>query len=114
MNIASITAFTIATAAAATALMLVPGVFLAWLLSRRRFRGRVLLERLESLTLVIPPVETGLILLMLFSPRGPFGSFLAHHGVDCIRKQVHRVSDLRFIALSVSGKIECDHSVSFR
>ena len=80
MDIASITAFTIATAAAATALMLVPGVFLAWLLGRRRFRGRVLLETFVSLPLVMPPVATGLVLLMLFSPSGPFGSFLAQLG----------------------------------
>ena len=84
MDIASITAFTIATAAAATALMLVPGVFLAWLLGRRRFRGRVLLETFVSLPLVMPPVATGLILLMLFSPRGPFGSFLAQLGVEVV------------------------------
>ena len=84
MNIASITAFTIATAAAATALMLVPGVFLAWLLGRRRFRGRVLLETFVSLPLVMPPVATGLILLMLFSPRGPFGSFLAQLGIEVV------------------------------
>jgi molybdate transport system permease protein len=84
MDIASITAFTIATAAAATVLMLVPGVFLAWLLGRRRFRGRVLLETFVSLPLVMPPVATGLILLMLFSPRGPLGSFLARLGVDVV------------------------------
>jgi molybdate transport system permease protein len=84
MDIATITAFTIATAAAATALMLVPGVFLAWLLGRRRFRGRVLLETFVSLPLVMPPVATGLILLMLFSPRGPFGSFLAQLGVEVV------------------------------
>ncbi len=84
MDIASITAFTIATAAAATALMLVPGVFLAWLLGRRRFRGRVLLETFVSLPLVMPPVATGLVLLMLFSPLGPIGSFLAQLGVEVV------------------------------
>jgi molybdate transport system permease protein len=84
MDIASITAFTLATAAAATALMLVPGVFLAWLLGRRRFRGRVLLETFVSLPLVMPPVATGLVLLMLFSPLGPIGSFLAQLGVEVV------------------------------
>ena len=84
MDIASITAFTLATAAAATALMVVPGVFLAWLLGRRRFRGRVLLETFVSLPLVMPPVATGLVLLMLFSPLGPIGSFLAQLGVEVV------------------------------
>jgi molybdate transport system permease protein len=84
MDIASITAFTIATAAAATALMLVPGVFLAWLLGRRQFPGRVLLETFVSLPLVMPPVATGLVLLMLFSSRGPIGKFLAPLGVEVV------------------------------
>ncbi len=84
MDIASITAFTIATAAAATALMLVPGVFLAWLLGRRKFPGRVLLETFVSLPLVMPPVATGLVLLMLFSSRGPIGKFLAPLGIDVV------------------------------
>jgi molybdate transport system permease protein len=84
MDIASITAFTLATAAAATALMLVPGVFLAWLLGRRKFPGRVLLETFVSLPLVMPPVATGLVLLMLFSSRGPIGKFLAPLGIDVV------------------------------
>ena len=56
--------------------MLPPGLLLAWLLARGRFRGRVLLETLVSLPLVMPPVATGLVLLMLFAPRGPIGRVL--------------------------------------
>ena len=62
-----ITLFTIATAAGATLVMIVPGLAIAWLLARGRFRGRLLLETLVSLPLVMPPVATGLILLMLCS-----------------------------------------------
>jgi molybdate transport system permease protein len=79
-----ITSFTLATAALATALMLPPGVLLAWLLARGRFRGRVLLETLVSLPLVMPPVATGLLLLMLVSPRGPLGRPLAAAGIDVV------------------------------
>jgi molybdate transport system permease protein len=84
MNLWQITSFTIATAVAATLLMIPPGLLLAWLLARKRFRGRVLVETLVSLPLVMPPVATGLILLMLLAPRGPIGRILAAAGIDVI------------------------------
>lgn len=84
MDLSQITIFTIATALAATALMLPPGLLLAWLLARRRFRGRVLLETLVSMPLVLPPVATGLLLLLLFSPRGPIGGVLTTLGIDVV------------------------------
>ena len=79
-----ITALTVGLAAAATALMLPPGLLLAWALSRARFRGRVLLETLVSLPLVMPPVATGLILLMLLAPRGLLGTTLARVGIEIV------------------------------
>jgi molybdate transport system permease protein len=84
MDVWRITWFTIATAALATLLMLPPGLFFAWLLARRRFRGRVLLETLVSLPLVMPPVATGLILLMLVAPRGPIGRLLGQVGMTIV------------------------------
>jgi molybdate transport system permease protein len=84
VNIWQITAFTMVTAAGATALMVPPALLGGWLLARRRFRGRVLLETFVSLPLVMPPVATGLILLLLFSPRGPAGRFLAAAGVEVV------------------------------
>jgi molybdate transport system permease protein len=84
MDAWQITGFTIATAAAATLLMLPPGLLLAWLLARGRFRGRVLLDTIVSLPLVMPPVATGLVLLMLVAPRGPLGRVLARAGVDVV------------------------------
>jgi molybdate transport system permease protein len=53
-------------------------------LARRRFPGRALVETLVSLPLVMPPVATGLILLMLLAPRGPFGGFLGGVGVEIV------------------------------
>jgi molybdate transport system permease protein len=64
--------------------MLPPGLALAWLLARRRFRGRALVETLVSLPLVMPPVATGLLLLFLSSPRGPLGPVLAALGVEVV------------------------------
>jgi molybdate transport system permease protein len=84
MDVWEITAFTVLTALTATALMIPPGLFLAWLLARRRFRGRLLLETIVSLPLVLPPVATGLILLLLFSPRGPLGRMLSRAGIDVV------------------------------
>ena len=84
MNVWQITACTLVAALAATALMLPFGVLLAWVLARGRFRGRILLDTLVSLPLVMPPVATGLVLLMLFAPRGPLGGLLARVGVDIV------------------------------
>ena len=84
MDLWRITWFTIACAAAATALILPPGVVLAWLLARRKFPGRVLVETFVSLPLVIPPVATGLILLMLLSRRGSVGRVLERLGIEIV------------------------------
>ena len=79
-----ITAFTVWTALAATLVMLPPGVALAWLLARRRFPGKSVVDTLASLPLVMPPVATGLILLYLVGRRGPIGGVLAAWGVDVV------------------------------
>src|SRR6478672_10250907 len=84
MELTRITLFTIASAAGATALMIGPGLALAWLLARRRFRGHLMVETLVSMPLVMPPVATGLILLMLCAPRGPVGRLLQAVGIDIV------------------------------
>jgi molybdate transport system permease protein len=84
MDLWRITWFTVACAAAATAVVLPIGVGLAWLLARRRFAGRTLLETLVSLPLVVPPVATGLILLLLLGRRGFIGGLLDRIGVDVV------------------------------
>ena len=77
-----VASFTVAMAALATLVVLPPGVAVAWVLARRRFPGRVVLETLVSLPLVLPPVATGLILIALLGRRGPLGSLLAQLGVE--------------------------------
>lgn len=49
---------------------------LAWLLARRRFPGRLVLDALIHLPLVVPPVVTGWLLLILFGRSGPVGAWL--------------------------------------
>jgi molybdate transport system permease protein len=52
------------------------GVFVAWLLARKRFPGKALLDGLVHLPLVVPPVVVGFGLLVLFGRRGPIGGWL--------------------------------------
>lgn len=53
---------------------LLPAICVAWLLTRRRFAGRMLLDALVHVPLVVPPVVVGWGLLMLFGLRGPIGA----------------------------------------
>lgn len=57
----------------AIALTLPVAFALAWLLARGRFPGKVLLDGIVHLPLVLPPVVTGWLLLMAFSPHGALG-----------------------------------------
>jgi molybdate transport system permease protein len=83
-EILEIAIFTAVAALVATGVMLVPGVALAWLLARRQFPGRSIVETLVSLPLVIPPVATGLILLWLLGRRGPAGALLEAFGLEIV------------------------------
>jgi molybdate transport system permease protein len=51
---------------------------LAWLLARGRFPGKLLLDALVHLPLVVPPVVTGWLLLLAFGANGPAGRLLEH------------------------------------
>jgi len=51
---------------------------IAWLLARGRFPGKILIEAIVYLPLVVPPVVTGWFLLLAFAPGGLFG-FLSGH-----------------------------------
>jgi molybdate transport system permease protein len=71
-----ITWFTVGVAALSTLLILPVGIALAWLLARREWRGKSIVETLVALPLVIPPVATGLLLLKLLGRRGILGDWL--------------------------------------
>ena len=64
-------------AAVAVACSLPVAIAVAWLLARGRFPGRVLLDTVVHLPLVLPPVVIGYFLLLLFGARGPVGQWLA-------------------------------------
>jgi molybdate transport system permease protein len=79
-----IAAFTLQMATLSTALILPPGLVLGWLLARRNWPGKSLIETLVTLPLVMPPVATGLLLLQLFGRRRVFGAFLDRLGIDVV------------------------------
>ncbi len=56
--------------------VLLPGILLGWLLARRDFRGKILVESLVHAPLVVPPVVTGYLLLLAFGSRGWIGRHL--------------------------------------
>src|SRR5262249_11437826 len=68
--------FTLAVCALSTLLILPIGIALAWFLARYRWPGKVFVETIVTLPLVLPPVATGLILLKLLGRRGPIGNLL--------------------------------------
>ena len=71
--IGSALALSLIVALTATVFVACAGCLSGWLLARRRFRGRELLDALLSLPLVLPPTVTGYYLLVLLGRRGLLG-----------------------------------------
>jgi molybdate transport system permease protein len=84
MNGAGIATFSALMALIAIAIALPPGVGLGWILARRTFPGRTIVETMTMLPLVMPPVATGLLLLRLFGRRSPVGRALDAAGIDIV------------------------------
>lgn len=69
-------ALSLSTSFVALAVVVVLGSPLAWILARRRFRGKVLVETLVDLPIVLPPSVAGLALLLVYGRRGLLGGAL--------------------------------------
>ena len=65
----------------ATAIAVVPAVWLGYALARKRIRAPLLVEAVLQLPLVLPPVVTGLLLLYLLGPETLAGKFFAQLGL---------------------------------
>jgi molybdate transport system permease protein len=76
--------FTIKISALSTLLILPPGIAIAWLIARRNWPGKAIVETVVMLPLFVPPVATGLILLMLLGRKGPLGSALNGLGMEIV------------------------------
>ncbi|WP_430913243.1 molybdate ABC transporter permease subunit [Methylobacterium sp. sgz302541] len=74
-------ALSLRVAGVATLASLLPGLATAWLLARRDFPGRALLDGVVHLPLILPPVVTGYLLLLTFGRRGLMGGLLAEIGI---------------------------------
>ena len=74
-------ALTLRVALVATLVATPLGIAVAWLLSRKNFPGKILLEALVHLPLVLPPVVTGYLLLLTFGRHGAVGDLLAEFGI---------------------------------
>lgn len=67
---------TIAVSLTAITLALPLAIVLGWVLAKRRFPGKFLLETAVNMPLVLPPVVTGYLLLMALGRRSPLGRWL--------------------------------------
>lgn len=65
----------------ATIVALPFGIAVAWLLARKNFWGKSLLDGIVHLPLVLPPVVTGYLLLITLGRKGLIGGFLADIGI---------------------------------
>ncbi len=63
-------------ASAAAATIFIPGIALGWLFARRNFPGKLLVDTLVNLPLVLPPIVTGYFLLIVFGRNGVLGRWL--------------------------------------
>lgn len=66
-------------AGTAVAFSLPLAMLVAWFLARSRWRGKMLVDALVHLPLVLPPVVTGYLLLVLLGRRGLIGGWLYEH-----------------------------------
>ncbi len=69
-------------ATCATALTLLTGLPIAWMLARRRFAGHDVVEGMVVLPLVLPPTVLGYYLLLVIGTRGPAGRLLQGVGIE--------------------------------
>lgn len=63
-------------AACCTLASLLPGILCGWLLARRDFPGKALVDAAVHLPMVLPPVVPGYLLLVLFGANGVLGRWL--------------------------------------
>jgi molybdate/tungstate transport system permease protein len=90
---------TFGAAAIATSLAFVTGIPLAYLLARRKFRGKRLLEAIVNLPVVIPHTAAGIALLLVFGRRGLLGQWLSPLGITFTDNLAGIVVAMLFVSL---------------
>jgi molybdate transport system permease protein len=79
-----IVGFSLRMALFSLALVVPPGLALAWWLAKFHWRGKTLIETFVTLPLVLPPVVTGLVLLQFFGRHGVGGWLHRVLGLDVV------------------------------
>lgn len=80
----STTALTLRVALIGTLVIAPLGISLGYVLARRQFRGKSVVQTLVALPMVLPPVAVGLVLLLLLGRTGPIGGLLHDWGVELV------------------------------
>jgi molybdate/tungstate transport system permease protein len=104
---------TVITATTATLLAALFGIPLAYLLARRRFPGRRIVQGLIDLPVVIPHPVAGIALLLFLGRRSPVGSALAQIGLEFVSHVPGIVAAMLFVSapILVSGAREAFQGV---
>src|SRR3954454_13669292 len=104
---------TVFTATLATVIAAVFGVPLAYLLARRNFRGRRLVQGLIELPVVVPHPVAGIALLLFLGRRSAVGGMLATVGLEFVSHIPGIVAAMLFVSapILVSGAREAFRSV---
>ncbi len=112
---ASIT-LTLITATTATLLGAVVGIPLAYLLARRSFRGRGLVQSLIELPVVIPHPVVGIALLLFLGRQSALGGALANIGLEFVSHVPGIIAAMMFVStpILVSGAREAFESIDPR
>jgi molybdate/tungstate transport system permease protein len=106
-------ALTVLTASVATLIAALLGVPLAYLLARRSFPGRRLVQGLVDLPVVIPHPVAGIALLLFLGRRSPVGGALAQLGLEFVSHVPGIVAAMLFVSapILVSGAREAFRNV---
>jgi molybdate transport system permease protein len=97
-NVAQAVSLSMATSTITTVVALIVGTPTAYILSRYQFRGRMLIETLLEIPMVLPPAVAGVALLMAFGRRGIVGSYLGEWGIEVAFSQTAVVLAQLFVA----------------
>ncbi|HET7831374.1 MAG TPA: ABC transporter permease [Gallionella sp.] len=87
------------TSSISTLIVIVFGGVLAFILARYQFRGKMIVDTLVDLPMVLPPMVTGIALLILFGRNGPVGSWLAERDMALTFTAIAVVIAQVFVAL---------------
>ena len=106
-------ALTVVTATAATLLGALLGIPLAYLLARRSFPGRRIIQGIIDLPVVIPHPVAGIALLLFLGRRSTVGGILSHIGLEFVSHVPGIVAAMLFVSVPilVSGAREAFRGV---